>query len=599
MKETKEFIKAGTEEDLVSFIQQLQNDPELYFKTCLKIQKFGSGELVPLILNPVQRILHFIIERQLRSLEHARVIVLKARRFGVSTYVQGRYFRHAALNRNKMVQITTHSKAATDVMFSMTRTMEQNLPVEVKPQMKYSGKRELYWGSDAGGLNSSYSLSTVGGREVRGSKIDYLHCSEVASWGPGGEEFLWGLLNCVVQGFSTEAIIESTAAGVGGVFHDMFWDAFNKESGWEAVFFPWYIYDYYRKDFQSKEERDQLYDSIGKDPRYGGEEESSLLGVGCEYDVGEDKPLRFSITMEHLNWRRQCIRTQCQNDLRKFHQEFPTTARQAFVTTGRSVFDQEVMNEMVMASEKRQRERPSEGFYVPVQAYKEGRVKEKYIIESMEDGDLQVWTRPVSDREYRIGVDVSEGLEIGRDTDWSVAVVIDAEQYEEVALLRTKIDPDLLAWQLASLGRWYNNAQLLVERNNHGLVTLKFLSDIHLYPNVYSEKILDERSSRTARKLGFHTTVKSKPLILDYLKELVREREVTLHSPKVLDELQTFVNLPNGKMSAQHGAHDDCVMALAIATFGCKMFPATKVWHKAAARYEGKPVIKNFIPSRI
>lgn len=587
------------EEQIIELIQQLQADPKLYFETCLKIQKFGTGELVPFSLNPVQEILHYMMERQLKDLEHVRMIVLKARRFGVSTYVQGRFFRHAAMNHNKVVQITTHSKAATDVMFSMARTMEQNLPPEIKPQMRYSGKRDLHWGSEGGGLNSSYSLSTVGGREVRGSKIDYLHCSEVASWSQGGEDYLLGLLNCVVQGYDTEAVIESTASGVGGVYHDMFWDAHDGNSGWEAVFFPWYIYEPYSKPFDSDEEKEIFRDSLGKDPRYGGEEESGLLGTVCEFDVGEKEPLSFEVTLENLHWRRQCIKTQCQNDLRKFHQEFPSNARQAFVTTGRSVFDLDVLTDMVLASEKRQREAPSEGFYIPVQAYKEGKIKEKYVIEAMEEGDLQVWNRPLKGKEYRIGVDVSEGLEIGRDTDWSVAVVLDANSYEEVAMLRTKIDPDLLAWQLTSIGRWYNNAQLFVERNNHGLVTLKFLSDVHLYPNIYSEKILDERSSRTARKIGFHTTVKSKPLIIDYLKELIREREITLHSPKVIDELQTFANMPNGKMAAQPGSHDDCVMALAIACFGCKMFPAAPQWSKLTRPYTGKPVIKNFRPSRI
>jgi len=379
----------------------------------------------------------------------------------------------------------------------------------------------------------------------------------------------------------------------------MFWDAHDGNSGWEAVFFPWYIYEPYSKPFVSEEEKEIFRDSLGSDPRYGGEEESGLLGTVCEFDVGKEDPLSFEVTLESLHWRRQCIKTQCQNDLRKFHQEFPSNARQAFVTTGRSVFDLDVLTEMVLSSEKRQREAPSDGFYVPVQAYKEGRIKEKYVIEAMDEGDLQVWNRPLKDREYRIGVDVSEGLEIGRDTDWSVAVILDAAKFEEVATLRTKIDPDLLAWQLTSIGRWYNNAQLFVERNNHGLVTLKFLSDVHLYPNIYSEKILDERSSRTARKIGFHTTVKSKPLIVDYLKELIRERELTIYSPKVIDELQTFVNQPNGKMAAQPGSHDDCVMALAIACFGCKMFPATPEWEKMARPFRGKPVIRNYSPPRI
>ena len=585
------------EKEIIELIRKLQADPVLYFNTCLKIQNFGTGELVPFRLNEVQSIMHSMMQRQLEEHNHVRMIVLKARRFGISTYVQGRYFRHAAMNRNKVVQITTHSKAATDVMFAMTRTMEQNLPKEIKPQLKYSGRRDLHWGSEEGGLNSSYSLSTVGGREVRGSKIDYLHCSEVASWTAGGEDYLLGLLNCVVQGFETEAVIESTAQGVGGVFHDMYWDAAEGNSGWESVFFPWYIYSYYRKPFNSEEEKEKFKSELGQDKRYGGEAEQALLGISCEYDVGEDTR-KFTLDLENLNWRRQCIKTQCQNDLRKFHQEFPTNAREAFVTTGRGVFDADVMGKLVLESQRLQRERPSEGFHIPVQAWKE-KGGEKYIIEAMDEGGLQVWERPTPEKEYRIGADVSEGIDVGRDTDWSVGVVLNAETMDEVATLRVKIDPDLFAWQLASLGKWYNNAKLLVERNNHGLVTLKFLSDVHLYPDIYSEKILDERSSRSARKLGFHTTVKSKPLIIDYLKELIREDEIKIRSPKVLDELQTFVNFPNGRMAAQAGSHDDCVMALAIACFGCKMFPATPAWDKNINRRYMKPELKFYQPSSL
>jgi hypothetical protein len=320
--------------------------------------------------------------------------------------------------------------------------------------------------------------------------------------------------------------------------------------------------------------------------------------MSCKYDVG-DEVREFKVTLENLNWRRQCIKTQCQNDLRKFHQEFPTTARESFVTTGRSVFNIETLSNLILTSQKLQRERPSEGFHIPVQAWRERGGDEKYIIEAMDDGELQVWERPIAGNEYRIGGDISEGIDVGRDTDWSVGIVLNAATMDEVATIRVKIDPDLFAWQLASLGKWYNNAKLIVERNNHGLVTLKFLSDVHLYPDIYSEKILDERSSRSARKLGFHTTVKSKPLIIDYLKELIRENEIKIRSPKVLDELQTFVNYPNGRMAAQSGSHDDCVMALAIACFGCKMFPATPDWERSINRRHWKPELKFYQPSTL
>jgi hypothetical protein len=380
-------------------------------------------------------------------------------------------------------------------------------------------------------------------------------------------------MNTVVQGFGTEIFLESTANGTGGIFYDLWWQAVNKESGFEAIFFPWYIYEPYSRPFKSKKEREVFEKSLGADPLFGGEEESGLLGLKTRYEL-DNENIEFECTLENLNWRRNCIKTNCQSDVFRFHQEYPTTAREAFVTTGRMVFDQSILQEMIYDSEKRQRERPSDGYVVPVNIFA-GRDNDKqYRLEADVGGDLQIWVAPNKNKQYKIGVDVSEGLEISnRDTDWSVAVVLDMESYEECAMLRTKIDPDLLAWQLCALGRYYNNCQIVCERNNHGLVSLKFLQEIHQYDDIYFEKVLDERSNRSARKIGFHTSIKSKPVIIDHLRELVREKEICLHSPKLIDEMQTFVFHPNGKMSANQGSHDDCVMALAIAAFGIKINP--------------------------
>jgi len=226
----------------------------------------------------------------------------------------------------------------------------------------------------------------------------------------------------------------------------------------------------------------------------------------------------------------------------------------------------------VLASQRRMRESSPKSYRVPTKIRTEtGRMA--YRMESDEKGELIVWRPPREGREYRIGCDVSEGIEVGRDTDFSVAIVLDAETYEECACLRTKIDPDLLSWQLVSLGRWFNKALLTVESNNHGLVTLKFLQEVHRYPNLYFDKTLDERSNRSTRKIGFKTSIKTRPVLVDYLKELIREKLIEIHSPVVLDELQTFVFMPNGKAAAQSGSHDDCVMALALAALSCKLHP--------------------------
>ena len=123
-----------------------------------------------------------------------RIIVLKARRLGMSTYVQGRYFAKAATRTNRNVQIVTHSRSATNSMFNMARRFEENLPAEIKPAVKYSGKNELVWSE----LGSSYSLATVGGKEVG---VVRWTSSIAQRWhsGVGGNEYLLGGLNTVVQ----------------------------------------------------------------------------------------------------------------------------------------------------------------------------------------------------------------------------------------------------------------------------------------------------------------------------------------------------------------------------------------------------------------
>ena len=151
-------LNPATREEALRLTQRCRDDAFFYYKNCLRIQEFGTGKLVPMGLNKVQLILHRIAERQKAEHNHIRIVVLKARRFGISTYVQGRFFHLAATRQNKVVQITTHSKAATNVMFNMARIMEQQLPEMVRPMKRYSGKRELVWGDEKGGLNSSYDL---------------------------------------------------------------------------------------------------------------------------------------------------------------------------------------------------------------------------------------------------------------------------------------------------------------------------------------------------------------------------------------------------------------------------------------------------------
>ena len=104
---------------------------------------------------------------------------------------------------------------------------------------------------------------------------------------------------------------------------------------------------------------------------------------------------------------------------------------------------------------------------------------------------------------------------------------MDAASLEQVAILRTKVNPNLFAWMLLTMAQYYNEGILCVERNNHGLVTLRSLLDKRGLHQLYFETRIDERSSQKRKKrVGFLKTLKSRPLLIDTLKESLRDESL-------------------------------------------------------------------------
>lgn len=559
-----------SQEDMIkSVLFRMTQDPLWAMSQLLTIEEFGSGRLINLKLNSVQAALHARIESQKYRTGSVRRVVLKPRRSGLSTYVIARYFLASLLNSNQRILLVANSEETTQTLFSMVKLMEANFPDELKPAKLYSGKSELQWGTNDGrGRNTKYRLATVGGAAVVGDQINYLHLSEVSRWGNNASDYAGALLRTTRVGYG-EQIIESTAHGVGGYFYDMYWHAASGETAWEADFFPWFSFSEYQAPFNDEKHQQQFLESLGTVERYGGEEEHDLLGYTYSLQIGEQEQ-EYTITPEHLLWRRQCIDDVCQGEIDQFHEDYPTTPEEAFLSSSRSVFRRSILLDWQQDSTEAERFR--------VQPVFGSHQELRFRIDSNPIGPLHVHTPPQAGREYRIGVDVAEGIEVGRrDADYSVAIVLDAVTLEEQAMLRLRCDPDELGQYLTALGRWYNQAHLIVERNNHGLVTLRSLQDHFQYPNIYSERVQDERGQRQTKKLGFLTTKKSRPQILGLMKEFVREGYTRARSPEIISEMLRFVVDANGREEAQEGSHDDCVMAYALALFGCQQIPAQTV----------------------
>ena len=173
-------------------------------------------------------------------------------------------------------------------------------------------------------------------------------------------------------------------------------------------------------------------------------------------------------------------------------------------------------------------------------------------VECRDNGRLSVWLPARKESQYIIGVDAAGG---GTDGDFACAQVIDRKMGLQCAELHGHFPPQELAWRVAKLAHEYNGALLVVERNNHGHAVLAHLTTNLGYTNIYMQ----------GQQAGWLTSVATRPPMIENLAALLSEAAERFSSQRLLNECRTFVRKLDGAPAAASGAHDDCVMAMAIA----------------------------------
>lgn len=243
-----------------------------------------------------------------------------------------------------------------------------------------------------------------------------------------------------------------------------------------------------------------------------------------------------------------------------FIRSIPSTAEEAFLTSGRPRFDIPILREYLAQCIDGER------------GYLE---REKGVVKFIPDpkGYLEVWKKPTKANrvyssiggaqtakasEHYIGGDVAKGL-VNRD--YSAGPVFD-NAYDLNALWHGHIDPDLFGGQLNMLGTWYNDALIAVEENNHGLTVLNSLKVD--YWNLYKRTSYNKVNDVTKEELGWWTSEQTKKLAIDNLARLIRERRLGIKSKRFIQECLTYVIDDKGHTNAQQGSFDDIVMGSAI-----------------------------------
>ena len=173
-------------------------------------------------------------------------------------------------------------------------------------------------------------------------------------------------------------------------------------------------------------------------------------------------------------------------------------------------------------------------------------------------GSIRVYREPEQGVPYVIGADTA-----GEGSDSFVAQVLDNRTGEQVCTLRRQGDEDVFARQVYCLGMWYNAALIGIEAN-WSTYPIRELERLR-YPNQYVRERVDDFTHAVRKSFGFWTNSKTRPVILAELIRAAREDIRIVCDRTTLEEMLTFVRGEDSRPRAEEGAHDDCVMALAIA----------------------------------
>lgn len=532
---------------------------ESFAGECLVIRSKAATQ-IPFVFNNAQRIVHTRFAEQMRKHRRIRALILKARQEGISTYVAARNFRRVSLYSDQYALVIADQRKRGQNLFGIYELFDRKLPRWLAPAKRgrRTGLKLVYDTVTGEGLNSNLLVETAKDAAAgRSYTIQAVHASELAFW-ENPEETWVGLMQAVPDADS-EVVIESTANGVGNLFHRMWKDAVAGDSDYLAIFLPWWVHEEYRIELDS-EEKNELIASLSPDER-------KMRDPGYELD-GIFHPL----SLEQIAWRRDTIRNKLNGDEATFRQEYPATAREAFLVAGNCFFDTDSLTTYEENATKPRR-------------YKIAWRGNTSVRQERTKGNLRIWEEPRFDGEYVMFADTAEGkMSDKREAiyasdreqggrDFSCAWVYEVHSSMYVAQYHARIPPEIFAEKLYALGFMYGHlnrrtqnhrpALIGVERNHRsGETTARKLKDWE-YPNLFYDRVINQRREKKTLAVGWFTTEGKRTLMLDEFSAEIRAGTVWMPDASTVEECFTFIRGEDGKAEAEEGCHDDRVIAAA------------------------------------
>lgn len=256
-------------------------------------------------LNPIQRRIHN------ESSGHNRIMHLKARQEGVSTYWLIRELDECLFTPHTTTAVLAHDRDTLEVLFEIVSRAYNNIPSYpisdsgfewVKPHADRSSTRMLKFDD----IDSKIYVDL----SVRGGTIHNLHISESAFIKNMSE--VWAATQEAVPVHGGRIVVESTANGKGNWYHEQW----SSENTWFKMFFAWFDNPENAVDF----------------PKDGPLWQYSCDAVERSMTSTEKQMMaEYGLTIPQIAWYRYKIDSYGEAERHLMRQENPSNADEAFI----------------------------------------------------------------------------------------------------------------------------------------------------------------------------------------------------------------------------------------------------------------------------
>lgn len=503
-----------------------------------------NQQTVPFFINKVQRKFLNTLNQAIKDFKSGKrlslkFLILKGRQQGFTSIITAYQLACSITQKNFAGFTLADDVENTVTIFTdKAKYSYDNLPEGLKPTEKYNNRKEFHFEK----LNSRWRVATAGGKGVGRSKtLNFFHGSEAAFWDKL-REILTGLNPALTK--DSIQVLESTANG----FNE-FKELWDDDNNWENLFYEWWETDEYRQSFEDNNRKTEFMNKVTHaTPGTNDSNREQWVFYRCKWLIET-----IGLDWEQVYW----YYNQWRDYKEDIKQEYPCTAEESFLATGKPIFDIEQVVQRKKIVEQR----------API---KRGQftfeyVNEKIVNESIkwideENGPITIYEDVSVRVPYVLGGDTA-----GEGSDFFTGHVLNNITGNQVAVLHHQYDEGLYARQMYCLGRYYNTALIGIEVNfsTYPGMELQRLG----YKKLYIREVPDTYTGQVQKKYGFRTTSITRPVIIANLVEVVRDEIELINDHKTLGEMITFVKNENGKPEAQQGKHDDLIMGLAISHY--------------------------------